>query len=168
MIVGSAYADENSRYIVVKGSTVQCPDWHNRILEVVEVKDNEYANLLGIPTVKIRPIESKAILDNLVSSIVQLHNYKPESLSVEILEPNIEYRVIINKFMISLNALVRGECPNQKTNQLERIEEDIEKIRKQDLSRHLSYNLDDNKAFRHAPYELNTNSFNTHKNLHRD
>ena len=59
----TAYADENSKYIVVKGSTVQCPDWHNRILEVVEVEDNEHANLLGIPMVKIRPLKSKAILD---------------------------------------------------------------------------------------------------------
>jgi hypothetical protein len=141
IVAGSAYADGGSKYIVVKGSTVQCPEWHNRILEVVEVKDNEYANLLGIPLIEFRPLKPKAILNYLVDSIVQLHKYEPESLSVEVLESNIEYRAIVGTFMMSLDALVKGKCLRHKTKLHEKLEKDIEKIRVQELSRHLSMNL---------------------------
>ncbi len=134
-----AKSAETVSYIVVRGAVIGCEDWTDRILNLINVKDEPNPSILGLPSIDVWGLDAAQIEESVLDTIEKSTGTKPKTLSVELIDSEPEYRLLINEYMYSLNNLMRGQCPRQfkKGNNHQRpiIDEKMEEIRRQEMAR---------------------------------
>ncbi len=146
----------NGTYVVVRGAVKGCEDWTERILDIEEVKDDKPINLLDISNINVVGLEGKGIQLLLESEIKIRTGNEPKSIKVQVLDLIRLPRGIWDQYRFSLFALLDGECPvdpqripvsREPPTYPERLEKEIEKLRRLELSRALVWGVLYNKSF---------------------
>ena len=127
-------------YIVVKGAVAGCEAWTDRILEIVEIESEQPVTILGLPGLSVLGLYDAEIQEMLLDAVEKETGNRPQTLSIRVIHFETEYRLLLNQYAESLNMLIGGKClrpqPPAKSRE-QRIEEDIEKIRRYELSKFL-------------------------------
>ena len=111
---------------------------------MVQVGDKDTITLVGMPNVFVKQLNQNQIKTNLLEAIERKTGNQPETVKVEILGSEQEYRLILNEYNGSLLHLARGKCPGHPLRsdhlkdlidkQLEDIEEQLEKIKRMETA----------------------------------
>ena len=120
-------------YIVARGAVVGCETWTDRILDIVEIKADENPTILNLPDLEILGLNGADIETVVLDRIEQQTGIRPQTISIEIIDSESEYKSLINEYAFSLTRLIQKRCPKQRKPPLDNMEEQIEKIRRVEL-----------------------------------
>ena len=131
-----AQSAHEGNYIVVRGALQSCEKWNFRILDVVKIEGTQPVEILGLQDMELLGLTKEQVSAALVTEINRRTGHAPDSLRIEILESDLDYRAITNEYLISLKAMLDGGCPKELgfPPEPKSLDEQMEKVRRMELA----------------------------------